>query len=114
MELFRAVKRSEHFVLAESETSTWGSSYPLLAEIKTARTGFLLQPDGVEGDTILRTAIPRVNRAEFPAGRGYYVARGAPSGSSCRWPAGDGECFPCRSVRASSTVDAWRFSRWMS
>lgn len=76
VELFRAIKRSEHFVLAESETSTWSSSYPLLGEIKSARTGFLLQPDGIEGDTILRTAIPRVSRGEFPPGRGYLVARG--------------------------------------
>ena len=76
VELIKAVKRSDHFLIADSETSQWGSSYPILAEIKSARTGFLLQPDGIEGETILKTALPRVNRSEFPTGRGYLVARG--------------------------------------
>jgi S-DNA-T family DNA segregation ATPase FtsK/SpoIIIE len=76
VELIKAVKRSDHFLIAESETSQWGSSWPLLSEVKAARTGFLLQPDGIEGETILKTAIPRVSRAEFPTGRGFYIARG--------------------------------------
>jgi S-DNA-T family DNA segregation ATPase FtsK/SpoIIIE len=76
VELLKAVKRSEHFVLAESETSQWGSSWPLLGEIKAARTGFLIQPDGIEGEMILKTPLPRVSRSEFPPGRGYFIARG--------------------------------------
>ena len=76
VELIKAIKRSDHFVLADSETSQWNSSWPLLSEIKSARTGFLLQPDGIEGEMILKTALPRVSRAEFPPGRGYFIARG--------------------------------------
>ncbi len=76
VEMIKAVKRTEHFVLAESETGGWGSSWPLLAEVKAARTGFLLQPESIEGDTILKTSLPRVSRAEFPPGRGYFIARG--------------------------------------
>ena len=76
VDLIKAVKRSNHFLIAESETSSWGSSWPLLAEVKGARTGFLLQPETMEGDMILRTAFPRASRADFPAGRGMYVARG--------------------------------------
>lgn len=76
VEMIKAVKRSDHFVLAESETGTWGSSWPLLAEVKSARTGFLLQPESMEGDTILKTALPRVSRSEFPPGRGYFISRG--------------------------------------
>jgi len=76
VDLIKAVKRSNHFLVAESETSAWGSSWPLLAEVKTARTGLLLQPETMEGDMILRTAFPRASRADFPAGRGMYVARG--------------------------------------
>ncbi|WP_411700772.1 FtsK/SpoIIIE domain-containing protein [Conyzicola sp.] len=76
VELIKAVKRSDHFLIAESETSQWGSSWPLLAEVKGARTGFLLQPDGIEGESILKTALPRVSRGEFPPGRGYFIARG--------------------------------------
>jgi len=76
VELIKAVKRSDHFLIADSESSTWNSSWPLLGEVKSARTGFLIQPDGIEGETILKTALPRVSRAEFPPGRGYFIARG--------------------------------------
>ncbi|PRY68116.1 S-DNA-T family DNA segregation ATPase FtsK/SpoIIIE [Glaciihabitans tibetensis] len=74
--LVKQVKRSGHFLLAESETASWNASWPLFAEIKNARRGFLLQPDPIEGDILLKTALPRVNRSEFPPGRGMYVARG--------------------------------------
>ena len=76
VELIKAVKRSDHFLIAESESGGWGSSWPLLAEVKGSRTGFLLQPDTMEGDTILKTSLPRVSRSEFPPGRGYFIARG--------------------------------------
>ena len=76
VELIKAVKRSDHLLIAESESGQWGSSWPLLAEVKAARTGFLIQPDGIEGETILKTPLPRATRGEFPPGRGYFVARG--------------------------------------
>ena len=76
VELIKAIKRTDHVIIAEGETSQWSSSWPLLAEIKAVRTGFLLQPESMEGDTILRTSLPRVSRAEFPVGRGFFIARG--------------------------------------
>ncbi|MBG6056292.1 S-DNA-T family DNA segregation ATPase FtsK/SpoIIIE [Salinibacterium sp. CAN_S4] len=76
VEMIKAVKRSDHFLIAESESGGWGSSWPLLAEVKGGRTGFLLQPDAMEGDTILKTTLPRIARNEFPPGRGYFIARG--------------------------------------
>ena len=76
VEMIKALKRSDHFLIAESESGGWGSSWPLLAEVKSGRTGFLLQPDTMEGDTILKTGLPRIARNEFPAGRGYFIARG--------------------------------------
>ncbi|WP_378146927.1 FtsK/SpoIIIE domain-containing protein [Cnuibacter sp. UC19_7] len=77
VELIRAVKRSDQLLIAEAETSSWVSSWPLLAEIKNSRRGILLQPDPAEGDSFLRTTLPRVPRSDFPPGRGYLVA-GAP------------------------------------
>ncbi|MEI2809520.1 MAG: FtsK/SpoIIIE domain-containing protein [Nocardioides sp.] len=76
VELIKAVRRNDHLVVAESETSTWMSAYSLLSEIKSGRRGLLLQPDTNEGDLILRTPFPRVSRAEFPPGRGFYVHGG--------------------------------------
>ncbi|MEP6478101.1 MAG: FtsK/SpoIIIE domain-containing protein, partial [Rhodoglobus sp.] len=76
VDLIRAVKRSNHLLIADGETSSWSSSWPLLAEVKGARTGLLLQPETMDGDSILRTAFPRVQRGDFPPGRGMFVARG--------------------------------------
>ncbi|HWR86563.1 MAG TPA: FtsK/SpoIIIE domain-containing protein [Rhodoglobus sp.] len=76
VELIKAIKRSNHFLVAEAETGAWNSSWPLLAEVKGARTGLLLQPETMEGEMLLRTAFPRVARADFPVGRGFFVARG--------------------------------------
>jgi S-DNA-T family DNA segregation ATPase FtsK/SpoIIIE len=74
--LAKLVKRSGHFLLAEAETPSWNSSFPLFVEIKSARRGILLQPETPEGDLILKTSFPRVSRAEFPPGRGMYVSGG--------------------------------------
>jgi len=74
--LVKAIKRSDHFLVAEAETGSWGSSWPLLTEIKSARRGVLLQPDSIEAETILRISIPRTNRSEFPPGRGIYTSAG--------------------------------------
>jgi len=76
VELIKAIKRSNHLLIAEAETAAWNSSWPLLAEVKAARTGLLLQPETMEGELVLRTAFPRVARADFPVGRGFFVARG--------------------------------------
>ncbi|AYG03076.1 FtsK/SpoIIIE domain-containing protein [Gryllotalpicola protaetiae] len=76
VELIKAVRRSDHLLVAEGETSAWGSSWPLFGEVKNGRRGILLQPEAVEGDILLKTALPRMARSEFPPGRGVYIARG--------------------------------------
>lgn len=75
-EAVKTARRNEHFVLAESETSTWGSAWPLVAEVRNGRRGLVLQPDHLDGDALFRTAFPRMGRAEFPPGRGVYVESG--------------------------------------
>lgn len=76
VEMIKAIKRSDNLVIAEAEGGSWGSSWPLLAEIKNARTGLLLQPESMDGELILKTPLSRVTRSEFPPGRGFYVTRG--------------------------------------
>jgi S-DNA-T family DNA segregation ATPase FtsK/SpoIIIE len=76
VELTKAVRRSDHLLVAEAETSAWGSSWPLFGEVKNGRRGILLQPEAIEGDILLKTALPRMARSEFPPGRGVYIARG--------------------------------------
>lgn len=75
-DLVKAVKRSDHLIIAESESHTWTSSFPIYGEMKSSRRGLLLQPESHEGDSILRTATPRVARSEFPPGRGFWIAGG--------------------------------------
>lgn len=76
VDLIRAAKRSDHFILAEAEMSSWSSSWPLIGEFKSARRGLLLQPEGMDGDVVLKTSLPRMQRAEFPEGRGVAVQAG--------------------------------------
>ena len=74
--LVKTAKRNRHFVVAESESSTWSQLWPLLMEFKSARRGFVLQPDSVEGDMLFKTPFGRVKRSEFPPGRGMLVQGG--------------------------------------
>lgn len=75
-ELAKAVARSDSFLLAESEASTLTSSWGLVGDFKAGRRGVVLQPETMDGDTILKTPFPRVTTSEFPPGRGLYVDRG--------------------------------------
>ncbi|WP_454932039.1 FtsK/SpoIIIE domain-containing protein [Actinomyces oricola] len=72
----KKVKRNGHLVIAEGETSQWNSSWPLLQEVRSGRTGLILQPESMDGDMILRTATPKVRRGEMPPGRGYWIGAG--------------------------------------
>lgn len=74
--LTKAAKRGSALLVAEADTGTWASSLPLFSEVKSSRRGLLLQPDTIEGDSILKTTFPRVTRSEFPPGRGFYTSRG--------------------------------------
>jgi len=75
-EVVRAARRGDHLVIAEGETTGWGSSWPLVAEVRAGRRGLLLQPDHLDGDALFRTPFPRMARADFPAGRGVFVEGG--------------------------------------
>ncbi len=75
-ELVMVLRAGDHLLLAESEASTLSSSWPLIQAVRAARRGLALQPDQLEGDSIFRTAFPRIARAEFPPGRGLLVEGG--------------------------------------
>ncbi|MFN3600884.1 MAG: FtsK/SpoIIIE domain-containing protein [Dietzia sp.] len=65
-----------HFVVGESESSTWNQAYQLAQPFKSARVGLLLAPGDSDGDGLLGTPLGRVKRAEFPPGRGFYIRYG--------------------------------------
>ena len=74
--LVQACKRNGHLLVAEGEGPSWTAPWPLLMEIRNARAGLLLQPDQGDGDTLLRTTLPRCRRSDFPLGRGFWVRGG--------------------------------------
>lgn len=74
--LLKVCKAFDHFVICDAESSSLGSSWPLLQAVKSGRTGIALQPEQLDGDNIFKTSFPRVQRAEFPQGRGFYVRGG--------------------------------------
>lgn len=85
VELIRAIKRTDHFLVGESESGTWGSMYPLLSEIRNARRGMLLQPESIEGETLMRTPFGRFAKREFPPGRAMAVLKGKPVRVQVPW-----------------------------
>lgn len=76
IEVVQRCRANGHLIVAEGESSTWSSPWPLLQEMRNARTGLLLNPDYMDGDTVLRTALPRFKKGEPIPGRGWWIAAG--------------------------------------
>lgn len=74
--LIRTAIREDCFVVGEAETSTWSQAWTLAQPFKAGRTGLLLVPGEMDGDTLLGTPLGRLRRADFPAGRGFYIKNG--------------------------------------
>lgn len=75
-ELLAVCKRSDVMVVGDGEVGSVNGSWPLLQLIRSGRQGLALQPEQTTGDFIFQTPFPRVSRAEFPPGRGFYVRSG--------------------------------------
>jgi S-DNA-T family DNA segregation ATPase FtsK/SpoIIIE len=65
----------DHFVVVDGDPSTLVGAQGLANPAKTSRAGIALQPEQMDGQ-LFRTQFPRVDRREFPPGRGYLVQRG--------------------------------------
>lgn len=76
-ELLQTCRKNGHLVVAEGEMAGWATFGQLTSEVRNLRCGLLLQPEQGDGDTILRTTLPRGRRTDFPVGRGYWVKGGA-------------------------------------
>lgn len=74
--LIKAALREGCFVVGEAETSTWSQAWTLAQPFKAGRTGLLLVPGDMDGDTLLGTPLGRLRRADFPAGRGFLIRSG--------------------------------------
>jgi S-DNA-T family DNA segregation ATPase FtsK/SpoIIIE len=74
--LIKAAIREGCLVVGEAETSTWSQAWTLAQPFKAGRTGLLLAPGDMDGDTLLGTPLGRLRRADFPPGRGFLIRAG--------------------------------------
>ena len=65
-----------HFIVGESESSSWNQAYQIAQPFKSARVGLLLAPGDADGDGLLGTPLGRLKRSDFPPGRGFYIRQG--------------------------------------
>lgn len=75
-ELFQAINRSDHFLMGDGDVSQLGSGYGFIGDFKGGRRGIVLKPDTYDGDSLFKVPFPRVQRHEFPEGRGLFVENG--------------------------------------
>lgn len=75
-ELFQAVNRTDHFLVGDGDISQLSSGYGLVGELKGGRRGIALRPDTYDGESLFKVPFPRVQRHEFPEGRGIFVENG--------------------------------------
>jgi DNA segregation ATPase FtsK/SpoIIIE, S-DNA-T family len=75
-ELFQAINRSDHFLMGDGDVSQLGSGYGFIGDFKGGRRGIVLKPDTYDGDAVFKVPFPRVQRHEFPEGRGLFVENG--------------------------------------
>lgn len=74
-QLTRAAAAGSALLISEGETTALASYGTFLQALKAPRRGLVLQPDIGDPD-ILRTALPKAARRDFPPGRGFFVERG--------------------------------------
>ncbi len=74
--LAKAARRAEVLVVFEFESGASGSTWELLSALKQPSWGLALQPDANENQSPFRENFGRVQRADFPEGRGFAVESG--------------------------------------
>ncbi|WP_404431219.1 FHA domain-containing protein [Microbacterium lacus] len=75
-ELMQVINRSDHFLIADGDVSQLSSGYGLIGELKAGRHGIALRPETYDGDSLFKVPFPKVQRHEFPPGRGLFVENG--------------------------------------
>jgi S-DNA-T family DNA segregation ATPase FtsK/SpoIIIE len=69
----------DQWFVVEGEVSTLRTTMGFLGVVKSSRRGLALQPDQESGAALFNTPFPRVNRNDFPPGRGFLVGSGRAS-----------------------------------
>lgn len=77
--LAKACIAEDQWFVVEGEVSTLRTTMGFLGVVKSSRRGLALQPDQESGAALFNTPFPRVNRNDFPPGRGFLVGSGRAS-----------------------------------
>ncbi|MDJ0335777.1 MAG: FtsK/SpoIIIE domain-containing protein [Rhodoglobus sp.] len=75
-ELFQTINRSDHFLIGDADVAQLSSGFGFIGDFKAGRRGIALKPDSYDGDSVYKTAFPKVKRSDFPEGRGIFVQNG--------------------------------------
>ncbi len=75
-EMIKAVVGQGHLVVSDGEPLALSASFPLVVAARSSRKGVVLQPEPGDGILFRAQFPPRLRRADFPPGRGLYVAKG--------------------------------------
>ena len=74
-DMIKRVVGNGHLVVSDGDPMALSGVQPLIQAARSSRVGLVLQPEQTDG-ALFRTQFPRVKRADFPPGRGLYLARG--------------------------------------
>lgn len=77
LEMIKKVTANGHLVVSDGEPTPLSGLQPLIQAARASRVGIALQPEQADGAPF-RAQFPRVRKADFPPGRGLYVAKGEP------------------------------------
>ena len=84
----KGARRHGHLIIGEADVQGWASG-PLTSEIRGARRGLLLAPEGADCQLIFGVQAPRPVRAEMTPGRGVWVESGRVAGVQMPWLDGE-------------------------
>ncbi len=76
LELVRGCRDTGVLVVAEEQLAGWSEASVLLAELRAARRGLVLQPESGDTEFLLRVALPREVEAPSPPGRAWFAEQG--------------------------------------
>ena len=86
--MIKALTRAGGLLVTDGEAVAYSRTYGLAGASNTSRVGFLLQPDPGDGSAFGATLPIRMNRGQFPSGRGFLVRGGRVSLGQLAFPDG--------------------------
>ena len=88
VQAIKQARRMGHLIIGEADIQGWITGQ-LVSELKGARRGLLLAPEGADAQMLFSAAAPRISRADMPPGRGVWIESGRVAMVQIPWVDGD-------------------------